>query len=280
MPKAPPKTRDFDWKGTLQADYLGVPLDALWRNAWNPSSARSNVGFGNTKFVSGVDGSEVRCTHFPSVAYPTESDETTDPMGGRRKTVGIPIDGLIYEVGPDVHLAADVFNAKQMHERYSETPDYLAMLRGALHYMKVERIDLLVVGLPVAAYKAKKRAALERLVLGKHDVGRGKTVRVERARVVPQPQGALMYYGHVHNRVAEIRKERSLIIDPGARTFDRLVTQGMQLVEKKSHSVNRGMFDVLQAIASGISKATGILDGLIRAVAIDSMKLHMGSTDC
>jgi len=31
----------------------------------------------------------------------------------------------------------------------------------------------------------------------------------------------------------------------------------MQLVEKKSHSVNRGMFDVLQAIASGISKATG-----------------------
>src|SRR5207249_2257661 len=52
-------------------------------------------------------------------------------------------------------------------------------------------------------------------------------------------------------------KERSLIIDPGARTFDWLVTQGMQLVEKKSHSVNRGMFDVLQSIASGIGKATG-----------------------
>jgi len=92
-----------------------------------------DVGFGHTKFVSGMDGSEVRCAHFPSVAYPTESDETTDPMGGRRKTVGIPIDGLIYEVGPDVYLAADIFNAKQMHERYSETPEYLAMLRGALH---------------------------------------------------------------------------------------------------------------------------------------------------
>src|SRR6266550_365248 len=140
-----------------------------------------DVGFGHTKFVSSVDGSEVRCAHFPSVTYPTESDETTDPMGGRRKTVGIPIDGLIYEVGPDIHLAADIFNAKQMHERYSETPEYLAMLRGALHYMKLERIDLLVVGLPVAAFKAKKRAALDRLVLGKHDVGRGKIVHVERA---------------------------------------------------------------------------------------------------
>jgi plasmid segregation protein ParM len=216
-----------------------------------------DVGFGHTKFVVAVDGGEVRCAHFPSVAYPTESDESIDPMGGRRKTVGIPIDGLIYEVGPDVHLAADIFTAKQMHEGYSETSEYLAMLRGALHYMRVERIDLLVVGLPVAAFKARKRTALERLVLGAHDVGRGKTVYVERTRVVPQPQGALMYYGHIHNRVAEVRKERSLIIDPGARTFDWLVTQGMQLVEKKSHSVNRGMFDVLQAIASGISKAAG-----------------------
>src|SRR5207247_9188236 len=119
-------------------------------------------------------------------------DELMDPCGGRGMPVGIPIDGLSYEVGPDVHLAADVFTAKQMHEGYSETSEYLAMLRGALHYMRVERIDLLVVGLPVAAFKAKKRAALERLVLGKHDVGRGKTVQVERARVVPRRQGALM----------------------------------------------------------------------------------------
>lgn len=216
-----------------------------------------DVGFGLTKFVTGVEGREVRCTHFPSVAYPTDSEDATDPMGGRRKTVGIPIADLIYEVGPDVHLAADIFNARQMHERYSETPEYLALARGALHYMRVDRIDLLVVGLPVAAFKARRRAALERLMIGRHDVGRGRAVQVERARVVPQPQGALMYYGQMHNRLAEVRKERSLIIDPGARTFDWLVTQGMQLVEKKSHSVNRGMFDVLQAVASGISKATG-----------------------
>jgi hypothetical protein len=45
-----------------------------------------DVGFGHTKFVSSVDGGEVRCAHFPSVAYPTENDETTDPMGSRRKT--------------------------------------------------------------------------------------------------------------------------------------------------------------------------------------------------
>jgi hypothetical protein len=108
MPKAPPKTRDFDWKETVQTDYLGVSLMHL-EKCMEPVVRALDVGFGHTlKFVSGMDGSEVRCAHFPSVAYPTESDQTTDPMGGRRKTVGIPIDGLIYEVGSDVHLAADV----------------------------------------------------------------------------------------------------------------------------------------------------------------------------
>ncbi|WP_232429511.1 acetate and sugar kinases/Hsc70/actin family protein [Noviherbaspirillum autotrophicum] len=61
----------------------------------------------------------------------------------------------------------------------------------------------------------------------------------------------------VHNRLAELRREKSLIIDPGARTFDWIVTQGMQQIESKSHSLNRGMFDVLQKIAEGISMKTG-----------------------
>jgi plasmid segregation protein ParM len=95
MPKAPSKTPDFGWKGTVQTNYLGVSLMHLGE-CMEPVVRALDVGFGHTKFVSSVDGSEVRCAHFPSVAYPTESDETTDPMGGRRKTVGIPIDGLIY----------------------------------------------------------------------------------------------------------------------------------------------------------------------------------------
>jgi plasmid segregation protein ParM len=217
-----------------------------------------DIGFGNTKYVtaSSQAGGQVKCAHFPSVAYATDHDAAPDPMGGRRRTVSIPIGGLTYEVGPDVHLAADVFNATQMHEHYSETPEYLALLRGALHYMRQDEIDLLIVGLPVAAFKARKRAALEKLVVGSHDLGHGRCVRVHHVRVVPQPLGALMHYGHLHNRLGELRRERNLVVDPGARTFDWLVTQGMQLVEKKSHSVNRGMFDVLAAIAGGISRAT------------------------
>ena len=215
-----------------------------------------DVGFGNTKYVTGCTGNEIRCTTFPSVAYPSARDLSAMPAAERRKTVAVPINGLFYEVGPEVNLAADTFRATQMHDRYIETPEYAALLRGALNLMKVNTIDLLVVGLPVAAFAAKK-AALEKAMTGKHEVGGGRTVMVRKALAVAQPQGALVYYASLHQKLKAIENEQSLIIDPGARTFDWLVTRGMRLVQKKSHSINRGMFDVLQAIATEISDDIG-----------------------
>jgi len=41
MAKSQPKTCDFDWKGTLQTDYLGVPLMCRSPDLiWQPSSDR------------------------------------------------------------------------------------------------------------------------------------------------------------------------------------------------------------------------------------------------
>lgn len=218
-----------------------------------------DVGRGNTKYVVEDDRGEIRCLHFPSEAYPSERERKGDRLGGKRQTVSVPLEGMFYEIGPDVQLAADVFNAKVLqHDDYYATAEYLALVRGALHYMKVEEVDLLVVGLPVATFKtASHVTALERKIVGSHDVGGGRCVHVKKVKVLAQPTGALMYYGKVHNRLAELRRERSLIIDAGARTFDWIVTQGMQQIESKSHSLNRGMFDVLQKIAEGISMQSG-----------------------
>ncbi|MES2260590.1 MAG: PRTRC system protein D [Pseudomonadota bacterium] len=217
-----------------------------------------DVGRGNTKFITGMRNGELRCEMFPSQAHPSEAALDPEAWGARRKTVGIPTDGLVYEVGPDVHLAADVFNANVLqHDRYCETPEYLALLLGALHYMQVDRIDLLVVGLPVATYKIKSLvAALERRLTGEHELSKGRRVTVRRAKALAQPAGALMHYGLLQSKVAQLRKERSLIVDPGRRTFDWLVTQGMQQIDKRSHSVPRGMHDVLQTIIEGISRST------------------------
>jgi len=215
-----------------------------------------DVGFGNTKFVTGCTDNDIRCASFPSVAYPSARDLSAVLAAERRKTVAVPIDGLFYEVGPEVGLAAESFRATQMHDRYTETPEYAALLRGALNMMKVDTIDLLVVGLPVAVFAAKK-AALEKAMTGKHEVGGGRTVTVRKALAIAQPQGALVYYASLHQKWKAIEQEQSLIVDPGARTFDWLVAKGMRFVQKKSHSVNRGMFDVLQAIAAEISADIG-----------------------
>ncbi|MES2264291.1 MAG: PRTRC system protein D [Pseudomonadota bacterium] len=215
-----------------------------------------DVGFGNTKYVSNCAGDDIRCAAFPSIAYPSARDLSALPTAERRKTVAVPIDGLFYEVGPEVSLAADTFRATQMHDGYIETPEYAALLRGALNLMKVGTIDLLVVGLPVASLIAKK-GSLEKAMTGKHDVGNGRTVTVRKALAIAQPQGALVYYASLHQKLQSIENEQSLVIDPGARTFDWLVTRGMRLVQKKSHSINRGMFDILQAIATEISDDIG-----------------------
>lgn len=216
-----------------------------------------DVGFGNTKFVTGVAGSEIRCGVIPSIAYPSARDPATLPAAERRRTIAIPVNGLFYEVGPEVELASDNLCSTHLHDRYTETPEYMALLRGALALMKVPAIDLLVVGLPVGHFMAKK-AALERAMVGSHDIGGGRSVQVRKAFAVAQPQGALLYYAATHGRMGTIAHEQSLIIDPGARTFDWLVARGMRLVLKTSDSVSRGVSDILRVIAKDIGTEIGI----------------------
>lgn len=215
-----------------------------------------DVGYRQTKFVTGMAGPSIRCASFPSVAYPSKRDQTKSAALERRQTISVPIGGLFYEVGPDVALAADSFRASQMHDRFTDTPEYLALLRGALRMMNAPEIDLLVVGLPVALLTLRK-TSLERAMRGIHDVGGGRRVVVKQAMVIAQPQGALVYYATATNRLAAMQDQPSLVVDPGGRTFDWLVSRGMRLVQKKSHSLNRGVSDVLRAVASEISMEIG-----------------------
>ena len=141
-----------------------------------------DIGFGNTKYVAAAVGEKIDCAHFPSLAFHSTRDKSNDLIGGRRRTVAIPLDDMFYEVGPDVELAANRFRARQLHDNYVDTREYRALARGALHYMKQETIDLLVVGLPVAQFLGR-RGELERASTGEFDVGRKRKVTVKRTLV-------------------------------------------------------------------------------------------------
>lgn len=97
-----------------------------------------------------------------------------------------------------------------------------------------------------------KKSALEKTMAGEHQIGGGKTVTVAKAMAVAQPQGALVHYAAEHKKMATIGTEQSLVIDPGSRTFDWLVTRGMRVVPHMSDSVTRGVSDILRHIADTV----------------------------
>jgi plasmid segregation protein ParM len=224
---------------------------SLWKGRNMSIVVRAiDVGFGNTKYVAASAQGQVDCAHFASLAYFGQDEIPVESMGGRRRTVQVPVDGLLYEVGPDVEFAADRFRSRQLHDGYTQTAEYRALATGALHFMKVETVDLLVVGLPVSQYTSK-RAALQKAMTGTFHAGRKQRIVVKRALVVPQPQGALYWCAQQNPNVGS-PKYKSLVMDVGSRTFDWLVTRGMRVVPHMSDSVTRGVSDILRHIADTV----------------------------
>jgi plasmid segregation protein ParM len=129
-----------------------------------------DVGYGNTKFVERVlPNGSIGCAHFPSIACISAKGAKKRAVGGARRTMELEIDGVVYEVGQDVNLVTGTFQSKRMDDKYFESPEYLALLRGAVSQMNVDRIDILVLGLPVAAFKLRTAAVyLQKHFSGKH----------------------------------------------------------------------------------------------------------------
>lgn len=220
-----------------------------------PVVRAADLGYGFTKYVRDVRPGHLDCASFPSMAPVAPEVGLADAMG-KRRTVVVEIDGVKYEVGPDVELAQRAVAVRNMDDEYIRTPHYLALLRGALHYMRKDVIDVLVVGLPVSLMKLRC-SELERLVAGAHPVGRDRSVTVRHVRVLAQPHGALLDYASRAKDGSRVLRQTNLVIDCGYRTLDWLLTEGLKPVESRSGSVPRGMYDVLREIADRIGNSTG-----------------------
>lgn len=215
--------------------------------------AAIDVGYGYTKYATGTSRKDIKCHHFLSQAPVASNLAMAEALGSALRIVEIPINGLKYAVGPDVSMATGAAPVRHMDNTYSESDEYLALVRGALNYMKVDKIDLLVGGLPVKVFEAK-REALERRLTGTHAVGEGRTVVIKRAKILAQPRGALLTYAIANNQLANIKTQTNLIPDPGSRTFDWVLTRGLKPFTERSGSVDKGMLDVIRVIAEGISR--------------------------
>jgi plasmid segregation protein ParM len=99
---------------------------------------------GNTKYVVAAQGGRVECAHFASIAYDSAHDNTGDALGSKRKTVCVPVGGMWYEVFPTLRLRLTASWVGTITTTTWRTHEYRAFTAGALHFMKVDRVDLLV----------------------------------------------------------------------------------------------------------------------------------------
>jgi plasmid segregation protein ParM len=230
-----------------------------------------DLGFGNTKFITASVDGKIECSHFPSLAVLAPGEKGVVDLVGKRKTVCVPVRGVWYEVGYDVEQAASAFKARPRHERYIETAEYMALTAGALRYMGCKSIDLLVVGLPVSEYLAKRKDLEKLLKKEPIPIGGGDAVTIKDVLVLAQPHGALFDYLRQHGEATGIRETRNLVVDVGYRTFDWLTTEGIKVYPNMSYSVSLGVSQVLAAISRKIGIENGMselpdLDGIDRAL--------------
>lgn len=215
-----------------------------------------DVGYGNTKTAFAV-GSEVKTTMFPSLAPQAAMTSLTPDAGTpfqARKVVNVLVDGARYEVGPGVSLTGAYNTGRALAEDYVTTPNYAALLAGALFYSGASEIDRLVLGLPV--HNTQKYAGyLRDRFVGQHDFGWG-AIEVKSVLPLPQPLGTLLTYMQQTGKQCD-PDNSYLVIDVGYFTTDWIVARGYTMDDTRSGGVPGGTARVYQQIANKISAEQG-----------------------
>jgi plasmid segregation protein ParM len=236
-----------------------------------------DLGFGNAKFVvSHPPGGEVQCLSFPSAAPLAAISEVNGVMLDAPNTVTVSVDGKRYEVGPGVGVARDGCDHRILHNGYLRTPEYLALMRGIFHYMRLPVIDRLVVGLPLGHVMTRARE-LEKLLIGNHPTVGGGEVYVRAVNCLAQPVGGFLSYAYAPGTSPILRKQINLVIDVGFVTLDWLLCEGLRPIPQRSGHVEGGVSALLRRIAVRISEKHdvqfGDLQALDRALATGYLTL-------
>jgi plasmid segregation protein ParM len=221
------------------------------------------VGFGSTSMVTGVreDGSPEILTYSSNVSLVDPTKRDLSAGLNNRNTVRVDINDSKYEIGIDASLSSDKNAGRVLNSKYVTSDQYQALLFGSLVYMGSERIDLLVLALPVENWH--RRDELKKIVIGNHTIN-GKKYEICDCWVIVQPMGGLLAHATNNGQEAftEMREQNILSLDPGFGTFDFLFSRGLVLNDSRSGGVELGMSAVLSSVARVLKMAFPDLDSI------------------
>jgi plasmid segregation protein ParM len=209
-----------------------------------------DVGYWNLKFTLDESGN---CQLFPSIAVRSQPESKVTSLLPQRRTSIVWVDGQAFEVGPDTMLFSEV---PILHADYSETPEYRALLYAALDAMHLTRIDMLITGLPVHLHQSRGLRLKESL-LGRHTIRPGKTIEIVDAAVVCQPLGGFVAHTDERGAWSTAHSRTTLLVDPGAFTFDWMLTRGLNEIPGKSGSAEWGVSEILKSVQQHLSRDFG-----------------------
>ncbi len=223
-----------------------------------------DVGYFNVKHTlapSPAHGGRAGVAVFPAVAPVLKFgiargiDGTSQPEG-----CVVPIGGVTYFVGPGAPQRGSGVEARIVGEDYSASDKYLALLRGALHYMAQDAqagdqlvIRRLALGLPLNTYFDACEQLSMRAV-GEHVIGDADTqhtVTVEKVRVIVQPQGAMINFGYRNG--GEALDGLTLVVDVGGGTLDWYLSEGTTPHWERSGAYPKAMLACAWAVADRIN---------------------------
>ncbi|MHB1955448.1 MAG: PRTRC system protein D [Sulfobacillus sp.] len=240
-----------------------------------------DVGYSQTKFtVSGSDHN-IQCRMFPSLAPLANPLALSSGIGQTRDTVCVDVEGVAYEVGPDCRLGLKARHTRILNDHYLRTPEYLALVRGALLSMNVPALDLLIVGLPVQLIASHARELAQRLH-GVHPVSHGRTVEVRHVLTLAQPVGGLFQFAMGSGAYKMGGDQVTLIVDPGYYTFDWLSAVGVKIMSSRSGSVPGGVHALVDEISRAVGETLGTnyhnVDAIDRAIT-RNQSLRVGARE-
>jgi len=213
---------------------------------------------------------------FRSITPPVVVDEESTGIGNNPDRVLIELNGQSYYAGPAATLGVE---ARALDPNYIETDQHEVLLRVAIHLAMRElgrftsEIDMLVLGLPVSGF-ASRGARLNEIALQSRDIpvarhlrGNGPSsiaVTAKNCLILPQPYGGMRAASQnapADDPIYQAGK-LSMIIDPGYRTLDWFVSNGMSPELKLSGSFDGGVSNILREVSQriGYEHGTGSLE--------------------
>lgn len=234
--------------------------------------AAVDVGYFATKYTVGRDvakeGAPILARSIPSFCPLIDGVVSAGAGTSALSGVVVEVNGSQFFVGPDSAIRGSGRNARVVSETYADSEQYLALFRGALHYICRElltphstvskvTVKRMVVGLPLHTLSTKKnslRSTLEAV----HKVpampwgGPSLEVDVKSCTVLAQPQGALVHHGA---SIPHLREQNTLVLDVGGGTFDWFLMHGKKVHYERCGAYPKGTLECAFAVCDRIHKS-------------------------